>query len=124
VSCLQAAAPTSRMIRMTGIYPSWKPVLDTIAEAAHPALFADSARTLTFPSPCLKQHPTVHRRSGRGGTTNSTRTSESYDESFRRELSHFHDCIAAGLERRKPPEQARLDIDVLTKMFNAAHGPS
>jgi predicted dehydrogenase len=42
---------------------------------------------------------------------------ESYDESFARELAHFHDCIAGEAECRTPPEQARLDIDVLTRMF-------
>ena len=41
-----------------------------------------------------------------------------YDESFARELKHFHACITEGAECRTPPEGARLDIDVLTKMFH------
>jgi hypothetical protein len=41
-----------------------------------------------------------------------------YDESFARELKHFHACITEGTECRTPPEGARLDIDVLTKMFH------
>jgi hypothetical protein len=33
---------------------------------------------------------------------------------------HFHDCIVDGEPCRTPPEQARLDIDVLTRMFMAS----
>jgi hypothetical protein len=43
-----------------------------------------------------------------------------YDESFSRELRHFHSCITDGTPCRTPPEGARLDIDVLTQMFLAA----
>jgi hypothetical protein len=42
---------------------------------------------------------------------------ESYEESFARELAHFHDCVVKGTECRTPPAQARLDMDVLTQMF-------
>jgi hypothetical protein len=42
---------------------------------------------------------------------------ESYEESFARELAHFHACVVNGTDCRTPPEQARLDMDVLTQMF-------
>ena len=42
---------------------------------------------------------------------------ESYEESFARELAHFHDCVVNGTECRTPPQQARLDMAVLTEMF-------
>jgi predicted dehydrogenase len=83
-------------------------------------VFADSVRTLEFPSPWLKQHPTIYRRAGAGGRTNDVRIAHSYDESFARELRHFHTCIVEGAECRTPPEGARLDIEVLTAMFLAA----
>jgi len=83
-------------------------------------LFADSVRTLTFPSPWLRNYPTTYRRSEADGRTNAVRTLTSHAESFSRELEHFHDCIAAGVPCRTPPEQARLDIDVLTRMFLAS----
>ena len=83
-------------------------------------LFADSVRTLTFPSPWLRQHPTIYRRSEADGRVNSARTLTSYEESFSRELEHFHECITDGTPCRTPPEQARLDIDVLTRMFLAS----
>jgi hypothetical protein len=82
--------------------------------------FADSVRTLTFPSPWLKQSPTIYRRSERRDGANDIHVFESYEEAFARELMHFHDCIVAGVPCRTPPEQARLDIDVLTRMFMAS----
>jgi predicted dehydrogenase len=82
--------------------------------------FADSVRTLTFPSPWLKQYPTVYRRSERDQTANSVRVAQFYGESFARELEHFHRCVTEDEPCRTPPEQARLDIDVLTRMFLAS----
>ena len=82
--------------------------------------FADSVRTLTFPSPWLKQSPTIYRRSERRDGANDVHIVESYEEAFARELMHFHDCITGGQPCRTPPEQARLDIDVLTRMFMAS----
>ena len=84
--------------------------------------FADSVRSLTFPSPWLKQYPTVYRRSERDGAANAARTAQFYGESFARELEHFHRCVTEDEPCRTPPEQARLDIDVLTQMFLAARG--
>jgi hypothetical protein len=43
-----------------------------------------------------------------------------FDESFSRELRHFHQCITEGAAVRTPPDGARLDIEVLTQMFLAA----
>jgi predicted dehydrogenase len=83
-------------------------------------MFADEVHSLEFPSPWLKQHPTVYRRSRQDGRTNDVRVVKAHDEAFRRELLHFHDCIVDGTPCRTPPEEARLDIDVLTQMFLAA----
>jgi predicted dehydrogenase len=82
----------------------------------HQYAFAGSIRRLTFPSPYLKSSPTLYERVE--GTT--TTVFRRYEESFRRELQHFHECIAGDAACRTPPEQARLDIDVLTRMFVAS----
>jgi Oxidoreductase family, NAD-binding Rossmann fold len=82
--------------------------------------FADSVRTLTFPSPWLKQSPTIYRRSERHDGVNDAHVVESYQEAFACELIHFHECVTGGVPCRTPPEQARLDIDVLTRMFMAS----
>jgi len=82
--------------------------------------FADSLRELTFPSPWLKRSPTRYLRSEARGSARDVRVVESHEESFLRELVHFHACVAEGAECRTPPEQARIDIDLLTRMFLAA----
>jgi predicted dehydrogenase len=79
-------------------------------------MFTDSVRRLSFPSPWLKQSPTRYEQVGSDGR----KAFEAYEESFARELVHFHECVTEGVACRTPPEQARLDIDVLTRMFLAA----
>jgi hypothetical protein len=82
--------------------------------------FRDSLRQLTFPSPWLKQTPTRYEHSGAAGLDRVVRVFESHRESFVRELVHFHECITAGVACRTPPDQARIDIELLTQMFLAA----
>ena len=100
---------------------SWIQVLGTFEyRESIQFVFADSVRSLEFPSPWLKQHPTIYRRTGESGRMNVVQIAHSYDESFARELRHFHDCIVDGTTCRTPPEGGRLDIEVLTSMFLAA----
>ena len=100
---------------------AWIQLLPTFEYRETIAFFFDeSVRTLTFPSPWLKQQPTEYRVSARDGRTNDVRIAESYEEAFAQELAHFHDCITDGVPCRTPPEHARLDIDVLTQMFLAS----
>ena len=76
---------------------AWIQLLDTHEYLESVSLFfADSVRSLAFPSPWLKQHPTVYRRSERDGTANSVRSAMFYGESFARELEHFHRCVDRG----------------------------
>jgi hypothetical protein len=79
--------------------------------------FAEEVHTLSFPSPWLKQFPTVYEVSRRGDRSRMAEVFESYEESFSRELAHFHDSVVNGVECKTPPAQARLDISVLTQMF-------
>jgi predicted dehydrogenase len=79
--------------------------------------FADEVHTLAFPSPWLKQSPTRYEVSRARDKARVAESFESYEESFARELAHFHDCVVNGTECRTPPEQARLDMAVLTEMF-------
>jgi predicted dehydrogenase len=82
--------------------------------------FGDSLRQLTFPSPWLKQSPTRYERSEADGLDRVVQTYESHRESFVQELVHFHECVVDGAEPRTPPEQARVDIELLTNMFLVA----
>jgi predicted dehydrogenase len=100
---------------------AWIQVLDTFEyRETIQFVFADSVRMLEFPSPWLKQHPTTYRCARDGGRLNVVQIAQSYDESFARELRHFYDCIVNSATCRTPPEGGRLDIEVLTRMFQAA----
>jgi predicted dehydrogenase len=100
---------------------AWIQLLDLREYQEQVALyFRDSLRQLTFPSPWLKQTPTRYERSEADRLDRSVRVFESHREAFVRELEHFHECITRGVECRTPPEQARVDIEVLTEMFRAA----
>jgi predicted dehydrogenase len=81
--------------------------------------FEDAVVKLAIPSPWLRQSPSVYSVSRAGAGGREGHRFESYEEAYQRELVHFHDCITAGAACRTPPEQARLDIDVLTQMFRA-----
>jgi predicted dehydrogenase len=55
--------------------------------------------TLSFPSPFLRSMPTLLiSEDGNAPTPQATVTQEvvSYEESFKRELVHFHECIETG----------------------------
>lgn len=100
---------------------AWIQLLDTHEYQESITLyFADSVRALLFPSPWQKQRPTVYRRAERRDGANAAQETTSYEEPFSRELDHFHACVTAGEACRTPPEQARLDIEVLTAMFLAS----
>jgi predicted dehydrogenase len=71
-------------------------------------------RELEFPAPYLHRSPTVYRSSAPGAGGNVTREFRSWQESYVRQLEHFHDCVVAGTPCRTPPEQARADIELLT----------
>jgi predicted dehydrogenase len=83
-------------------------------------MFAEELHSLEFPSPWLKQSPTVYRRSRPGERSVDASVFTAYDEAFSRELRHFHDAVVEGAPTRTPPEDARLDIVVLTQMCRAA----
>jgi predicted dehydrogenase len=110
-----------RLQNGTRVDAAWIQLLDTFEyRETIQFMFADEVHTLEFPSPWLKQHPTVYRRSRRDGRVDDVRIVNAYDESFSRELRHFHSCIVDGTPCRTPPEGARRDIEVLTKMFLAS----
>ena len=64
------------------------------------ALYSPDRRlTLSFPSPFLRNMPTLLvTESGESVTPRSSRTEEitSFNESFREELIHFHECVTTG----------------------------
>jgi hypothetical protein len=103
---------------------AWIQLLDTREYRESIQLFFDtSVRSLTFPSPWLKMSPTVYERQDGDGFANVVRHFRSFEEAFRRELVHFHDCCVDGVVCLTPPAQARIDTELLTEMFLAAERP-
>ena len=100
---------------------AWIQLLDTREYRESIQLFFDtSVRSLTFPSPWLKMSPTVYERQEPDAYANSVKRYRSFEEAFRRELVHFHDCCVNGTPVLTPAEQARIDTELLTQMFLAA----
>jgi predicted dehydrogenase len=67
----------------------------------------DRRLTLAFPSPFLRSMPTLLiAEDGKAHSAHATVTEEvvSYQESFKQELIHFHDCVSTG---RTPTTSAR-----------------
>lgn len=66
------------------------------------ALYSPDRRlTLSFPSPFLRSMPTLLvSETGDAKSPRSSRTEEitSFNESFKEELIHFHDCVTSGRE--------------------------
>ena len=66
------------------------------------ALYSPDRRlTLSFPSPFLRSMPTILiTETGEAKSPRSSRTEEitSFNESFKEELIHFHDCVTSGRE--------------------------
>ena len=83
---------------------------------------SNDIRQLMFPSPWLKLTPTRYQRQDPDDYANAVRRYRSFEESFRRELVHFHACCVEGVACLTPPEQARIDTELLTAMFLASSG--
>jgi predicted dehydrogenase len=100
---------------------AWIQLLETREYRESIQLFFDAEiHSLTFPSPWLKMSPTVYERQQPDAYANAVHRYRSFEEAFRRELVHFHDCCVEGVACLTPPEQARLDTELLTAMFLAA----
>jgi predicted dehydrogenase len=78
------------------------------------AFYAPDRRlTLSFPSPFLRSAPTIlASESGEPGAPGSVRAEEiaSFEESFKRELIHFHECVTTGATPVTSAEDTLHDI--------------
>ena len=87
------------------------------------ALFGPKQRaTLEFPSPFLRNAPTLLiLEGGEPGSSRSWETVEtaSYEESFKRELEHFHRSIVDGTEPRTAGEDGLRDIALCQAIVRA-----
>ncbi len=80
----------------------------------------DSVVSIVFPSPFLKNAATVVEEwQMDGGRYRESTTTASYQEAFKLELIHFHDCIVNGQTPRTPANEGRAQIALLIDMIKA-----
>jgi predicted dehydrogenase len=76
--------------------------------------------TVRFPSPFLRNEPTALLVEGmEDGAAWEQSFTVSYEEAFKRELIHFHDCVVAGRTPLTSGEVARQDLVVLQAIATA-----
>jgi predicted dehydrogenase len=76
--------------------------------------------TVRFPSPFLRNEPTALLVEGmEDGAAWEQSYTVSYEEAFKRELIHFHDCVVAGRAPLTSGEVARQDLVVLQAIATA-----
>jgi predicted dehydrogenase len=81
------------------------------------AISPDKTVQIDFPSPFLKSTPTlVHVWEDRGGAFREDNILASYEEAFKEELVHFHDCIVNGKEPWTSVAEGRKDTQLLVDM--------
>jgi predicted dehydrogenase len=78
---------------------------------------------IRFPSPYVKYAPTLVETTEQEGDALVQRTiTASYEESFRRELEHFHECVTTGRTPETPGseglEDVRLQIEIVRKALS------
>jgi len=77
------------------------------------ALFGEERTVrVRFPNPYLKNSPTVVQvEETIGGALVTQEIVASYDEAYKRELRHFHDCVINDLDPLTNGEDARKDLE-------------
>jgi hypothetical protein len=81
---------------------------------------ADKVVSIAFPSPFIKNAPTmVETWETEGGAYKESQFLASYQEAFKEELIHFHECITNGLQPETPISEGRDDIALLIDMVKA-----
>jgi predicted dehydrogenase len=103
---------------------NWVDLEDGIARYRMEFAFyaANRQATLAFPSPFLRNEPTqLILEGGTPGTAQSWETVEtvSYDESFKRELLHFHACVVGNAEPRTSGLDSLRDIALCQAIVKA-----
>ncbi len=76
---------------------------------------------IRFPSPYVKYAPTLVQTTDMEDDVLVQRTiTASYEESFRRELQHFYDCVTEGREPETPGREGLEDVRLQIDMIKAA----
>jgi len=107
-----------RCMFYTGIMPKLRKFDESLTVYS-----GDRVVSIQFPSPFLKNAPTVVEEwRMEGGAYQEVRTEASYLEAFKEELIHFHTCIVEGKTPDTPLEEGREDIATLIEIAKKAVG--
>lgn len=82
--------------------------------------FADEVHTIAFPHASSAGSAAIYERHAGGAERRQVRSAPLLGRRCEQELLHFRDCVTKGTRCLVPPEQARIDIALLTRMFIAA----
>jgi predicted dehydrogenase len=81
----------------------------------------DRTVTVQFPNPYVRYAPTIVRVHEMDGAAHAERTvTVSYDEAFRREWRHFHECVTTGARPRTGAADGLRDVEILRAIVRCA----
>jgi predicted dehydrogenase len=85
------------------------------------SFYGDGVRLhLKFPSPFLRNEPTLVVTEGMdGGVAWQKTATVSYEEAFKAELLHFHDCVTSGRRPITDGEDGKRDVVLLRELTRA-----
>jgi predicted dehydrogenase len=82
---------------------------------------ADQTVSVEFPNPYVRYAPTVVRVREMDGAAHADRTViASYEEAFRQEWRHFHDCVISGATPRTGIAEGLRDVEILRAIVRCA----
>jgi predicted dehydrogenase len=85
------------------------------------AFGASGSVCIRFPSPYVKYAPTIVQITEQDGDALvQRRVTASYEEAFRRELEHFHECVTSGKEPDTSGRDSVEDVRLQIAMIKAA----
>jgi predicted dehydrogenase len=78
---------------------------------------AEASLSIKFSNAFIKNTPSEVRIERGTGEQTATEHTPSYEESFKRELSYFLDCMAGEAEVRTGPREAKRDVELIADLF-------
>ncbi|MBX0296876.1 Gfo/Idh/MocA family protein [Haloarcula nitratireducens] len=79
----------------------------------------ESALSIEFSNAFIKNTPSEVRIEEGTDEMTATEHTPSYDESFKRELAYFLDCMAGDAEVRTGPREAKKDVELIADLFRS-----
>lgn len=82
----------------------------------------DSSLSIEFSNAFIKNTPSKVRIERGTDERTATEHTPSYDESFKRELAYFLDCMDGEAEVLTGPQEAKRDVEVIADLFRSYEG--